>query len=60
MKRFTNELGNEITVKVTKKGIDGVEGIFISIEGPTSLSENHITKKEAVVLLEMLGETLAP
>lgn len=46
-KVFINELGNEITLSVTKKEIDGVDGVLIYIKGPHSDTENHITQKEA-------------
>lgn len=66
---FTNELGNTITLSVVEKPIDGVQfstkrhmkhlpGVLISMEGPTSLSENHITRMEAEVLFEQLRRAL--
>jgi hypothetical protein len=66
---FVNELGNKITLQVTSKPIDGVQastkkpivgtpGILIVLEGPTSVSENHITRKEAEKLYEQLGRVL--
>jgi len=57
-KNFINELGNAITVEVSAKEIDGVPGVLIYIEGPTSLTENHITRKEAEVIYEALGTLL--
>ncbi len=54
-KQFTNELGNSIQVEVSEKDIDGVPGVLIIMEGPTSTAENHITRKEAEVLHEELG-----
>jgi len=57
-KNFTNELGNAITVEVSAKEIEGVPGVLIYIEGPTSLTENHITRKEAEVIYEALGNLL--
>ncbi|KKU22507.1 MAG: hypothetical protein UX31_C0001G0025 [Candidatus Nomurabacteria bacterium GW2011_GWA1_46_11] len=53
-KQFKNELGNNIQVKVTSKEIDGTPGVMIYISGPTSLSENQITKMEAEVILNGL------
>lgn len=50
MKKFTNELGNEITITISEETIDRVEGVLIQIEGPTSISENHITRLEAEML----------
>lgn len=58
MNTFTNELGNEITVAVTAKDIDGVPGVLITIDGPTSRSENHITRQEAEVLATELARVL--
>lgn len=54
MKRFTNELGNEITMDTAEKVINGIDGVLIDIEGPTSKTEVHITRMEAKVLLEQL------
>lgn len=58
MKTFANELGNQISVEVVKKMIDGVNGILICIEGPTSRTEVHVTQLEARVLLERLAHSL--
>lgn len=57
-RKFINELGNEISVSVSEKEIDGVEGILISIEGPTSSTEVHVTKEEAKVILQELSKIL--
>lgn len=54
-KKFVNELGNEIVVRVTKKDIHNVPGVSIFIEGPTSDTENHITLLEAEVIYKCLG-----
>lgn len=56
--KFKNELGNDIFISVEEKDIAGVPGIFISMEGPDSKTENHITRAEAKVLLQKLGEIL--
>lgn len=58
MKTFPNELGNEITIQVVEKVINGVDGVQISIAGPTSDTEVHITRLEAKVLLEQLSTVL--
>ena len=58
MKTFINELGNQITVDVVEKEIDGVGGVMITIEGPTSTSENHVTTAEAKELSEQLVKLL--
>jgi len=57
---FTNELENKIKIKIKNQKDFGVnyktqqkikfDGISISIIGPTSLSENIITYKEATEL----------
>ena len=54
---FTNELGNKIKIKIKNKKDTGVnyktqqkikfDSVSISISGPTSVSENVITYKEA-------------
>ncbi len=56
--QFINELGNTIKIELTEKEIENVEGIFFSIEGPTSVTEVHITKEEARVLKNKLDEKL--
>ena len=57
-KKFINELGNEIVVSVKDKSIEGVDGILISISGPTSSTEVHVTKEEAKVILQELSSVL--
>lgn len=57
-KRFENELGHTISLHVDPKEIGDVLGILISISGPTSLAENHITLAEAQVMHELLGAVL--
>ena len=57
-KHFKNELGNEIEIQVSEKDIDTAEGILLSIAGPTSDTEIHITRLEAEVLHEELGKAL--
>jgi hypothetical protein len=57
---FTNELGNKIKIKIKNKKDTGVnykthqkikfDGVSISIIGPTSISDNIITYKEATEL----------
>ena len=57
---FTNELENKIKIKIKNKKDTGVnyktqqkikfDGVSISITGPTSVSENVITYKEATEL----------
>ena len=57
---FTNELDNKIKIKIKNQKDTGVnsktkqkikfDGISISIIGPTSVSENIITYKEATEL----------
>ena len=55
MKTFSNELGNQITIDVSEKEISGVGGVSLSLVGPTSDTEIHITRLEAEVLLEQLS-----
>lgn len=55
---FINELGNTIIVDVTNLPIDGVEGINIHIEGPTSETDNHVTRMEAEKILSHLADAL--
>lgn len=51
---FTNKLGNIITIEVTKLS----EGyINITIEGPKSTIDSTMTRKEAIVLRDMLKST---
>lgn len=57
-KQFKNELGNLIEVKVSPKEIDGVPGVIISISGPKSSTENHVTRLEAEILCEQLKKLL--
>jgi len=54
---FINELGNKIKIKIKNEKVENINyktkqkikytGINISIIGPTSMSENIITVKEA-------------
>ena len=55
---FTNELGNDITIDVSKDivGQPPRERVNIKIIGPISMSENIITIKEAKVLQRLLNE----
>lgn len=55
---FTNELGNEIEITVEPREIDGVDGVWIDMIGPTSEHENHITRQEAEVVYAELGKLL--
>lgn len=51
---FKNELGNSITIQINELVTNGVDGVLISIEGPSSRIDAHITRFEAKVLLEQL------
>lgn len=51
---FTNELGNEITIQIDKLPEDMV---YIAMYGPNSSVTNLITRKEAIVLRDMLENT---
>lgn len=57
-KHFKNELGNSIEIEVSEKDISGVAGVLISITGPASTTDIHITKAEAEALQEELGKAL--
>ena len=67
---FVNELGNKITIKVKNKKDTGTNyktgkehkftGVSISIIGPTSETENVVTREEAIHLLNALQEHLFP
>lgn len=53
--KFINELGNTITINVTADGIYCI----VNIIGPTSETENIITRLEAKMLHRMLGAFLS-
>ncbi len=65
---FKNELGNKITIRIKNKRDTGTNfktkeefkftGVSISIEGPTSVSENVITNQEAEELYMALDKFL--
>ena len=66
---FKNEIGNKITIRIKNKKDTGKNfktqeefkftGVSISIEGPTSVSENVITKNEAEELYMALDKFLS-
>jgi len=65
---FTNEIGNLIKIKIKNKKDTGTNyktkekknftGVSICIQGPTSQSENIITKQEAEELYKCLQKFL--
>jgi hypothetical protein len=65
---FKNELGNKITIRIKNKRDKGTNfktkeefkftGVSISIEGPSSVSENVITNQEAEELYLALDKFL--
>ncbi len=57
-RKFRNEIGNEIEIRVSEKDIDRVRGVLLWIAGPNSDTEMHITRLEAEVLHEELGKAL--
>ena len=69
-RNFVNEIGNEIQVHVEEGQDTGTnaetgarsqfDAIRIVVTGPTSTSENTLTRQEAEVLLECLHRVLAP
>jgi hypothetical protein len=68
LSNFINEIGNKIKIKIKKQKDLGVNfetkeikkfiGVSISIIGPTSITENVITYKEAKELYATLGKFL--
>lgn len=55
---FVNELGNTIDIRVSEKEMDGIPGVVISMAGPSSVSENHVTRHEAEMLHKHLSVVL--
>jgi hypothetical protein len=65
---FINEIGNKITIKIKEQKSVGsnrktgkeikFNGVSILIRGPTSESENVITKEEAKQLMDCLKQFL--
>jgi hypothetical protein len=65
-KRFTNEIGNPISISVTATKDTGTnaktkkrstfDAVKIVITGPTSTSENTLTRQEAAELLSCLSK----
>lgn len=55
---FSNELGNTIDLKVFEKEIHGIPGVLISLAGPSSVSENHVTRHEAEMIHKHLSVVL--
>jgi|GEM_PF-4689379 len=68
-KKFVNEIGNPISVLVEETRDTGTnaktkerssfDAIRIVITGPTSMSENTLTRQEAVELLRCLEQVLS-
>lgn len=63
-KKFKNERGNEITIVISGSTnpleMPPLSFVFsIGLIGPTSISENRITRKEAEVLRDLLIEALS-
>ena len=57
--QFINELGNHIQVSIEDFGCGSANQLTISMIGPNSETENTITRMEAVVLHQLLGDYLA-
>lgn len=55
---IVNEFGNTIEMSVQELPIDGQQGIRMSMRGPRSTAENHMTRQEAEALHELLGAAL--
>jgi hypothetical protein len=58
--RFTNELGNAIYVRAREEPIGRTPGIVLYLAGPDSDMEMHVTRQEAVELLQALARILKP
>ena len=58
IRTFQNELKNAVTVQVQDQVINGVDGVLISIEGPSSKMDMHVTRFEAKIILEQLKSFL--
>jgi len=69
-RRFTNEIGNPIRVLVEETRDTGTnaetgvrssfDAVRLVVVGPTSVSENTLTRQEAEVLLDCLRRVLEP
>jgi hypothetical protein len=69
-RRFTNEIGNPIRVLVEETRDTGTnaetgarssfDAVRLVVVGPTSMSENTLTRMEAEVLLDCLRRVLDP
>jgi hypothetical protein len=57
--KFTNELNNEIELSIEPIEGDTPDTLKITLLGPTSISENTITRVEAERLSEMLIDYLS-
>lgn len=55
---IVNEFGKIIEVSVEQRPIDDEPGIRMLIKSPRSTAENHITRREAETLYELLGTAL--
>jgi uncharacterized protein len=55
---FVNEIGNKIHLSISSTDEDVEGGVNISLSGPTSISENIITRMEAEKMMEGLNEFL--
>ena len=57
--QFINELGNQIQISIEDFGCGSADQLTISMIGPNSETENTITRMEAVVLHQLLGDYLS-
>ena len=53
-KQMVNEIGNSVTVHVSEKDISGVRGVLLSIIGPSSETDIHVTRLEAEAMRDQL------
>lgn len=58
--RMTNELGETVIIHANEKDKDGVPGLLLSVTGPDEEQELHVTRKEAVEVLDALSKLMRP
>jgi len=59
IKRFKNELGNDIIISVDRDPREKYNGFVITIEGPRSTGQWTITNLEAMQLISALMESMS-
>lgn len=56
--RFRDEKGNDTYVRATEAPIGGIPGILLYVAGPDSDTEMHVTRQEALELMNVLSKLL--